>query len=367
MKKRLPPNGGQITRPNALRSHVTGHFKSKIIPMKSFYILISLIFIFIMGRTQDCPYEIHFTTQSQIDSFQIRYPNCTEIDGHIHIGGSDDITNLNGLSQITSIGGWLRIEFNVALTNLSGLEGITTANWLHINNNGSLLDLTGLNNLTSLEGWVVLYANQNLTSLNGLNSLTSIGGNLYIGEDIDGGGNPALANIEALGNLTSINGGIRIINNVALNSLDGIENIDASSIYGLIIYNNSSLSTCEVQSVCSYLASPNGAIEIHDNNSGCLSQNEVETACGVGFDEKGTFGGPINIYPNPTSEQFTIESKVPIHQGVIGIFSVDGHEIKHYQITESKMNIDIRYLPSGVYFVRVTCENVVRMFKIVKY
>jgi hypothetical protein len=337
--------------------------------MKSFYILISLVFIFITGRTQDCPFEIDFTTQSQIDSFQIRYPNCTEIYGSVHIGGSNDITNLNGLSQLNYIGGWVIIEYNTALTTLSGLEAITTANFLQIKNNEVLTNLTGLNNLTSLEGWLILYANENLTSLEGLNNLTSIGGYLIIGEDtIDtiGGGNPSLTNIEALENLTYC-AGIRIINNAAITSLNGIENIDAGSIYSLIIYGNPALSSCEVQSVCSYLASPNGTVEIHDNYSGCNNQNEVETACGVGFDEIGTFGSPINIYPNPTSEQFTIESKVPIHQGVIGIFSVDGHEINHYQITESKMNIDIRYLPSGVHFVRVKCDNEVRMFKVVKY
>ena len=338
--------------------------------MKSFYFLISLMFIFISGRTQDCPFEINFTTQSQIDSFPINYPNCTGVDGSVYIGGSNDIVNLNGLSQLTYVGNWFRIEYNTALTTLSGLEGITNAPMLIINNNEALTNLTGLNNLTSIEGWLILYANENLTSLEGLNNLTSIGGNLYIGQDTSfgfGGGNPSLTNIEALHNLTSISGGIEIINNAAITSLNGIENIDAGSIYSLIIYDNPALSTCEVQSVCSYLASPNGTIEIHDNNSGCNNQNEVETACGVGFDEIGTFGRPINIYPNPTSEQFTIESKVPIYQGDIGIFSVNGHEINQYQITESKMDIDIRYLPSGVYFVRVTCDNEVRMFKVVKY
>lgn len=339
--------------------------------MKSFIILICIVLIFNTGRTQDCPYEIDFTTQSQIDSFQIRYPNCTEIDGSVHIGGSNDITNLNGLSQLTSIGGRLRIEFNTSLTSLTGLEGITTiGNWLIIDNNQELMNLSGLNNLDSIGGWFIIYANQNLISLEGLNDLTSIEGNLYIGEDTiynDGGGNPSLTTIEALENLTSINGAIQIIDNAALASLEGLQNIDTSSIHGLIIFNNQSLSTCDIQSICLYLASPDGVIEIHDNYTGCNNQSEVETACGVGYDEKETFGRPLNIYPNPTSEQFTIESKIPIRQGVIGIFTVDGHEINQYQITESKMNIDVRYLPPGVYFVRFKCDNEVRMFKVIKY
>ena len=52
--------------------------------------------------------EIIFYFQEQIDSFQTNYPNCTEIEGDVIINGLD-ITNLNGLSALTSIGGNLEI------------------------------------------------------------------------------------------------------------------------------------------------------------------------------------------------------------------------------------------------------------------
>jgi hypothetical protein len=77
-------------------------------------------------------------------------------------------------------------------------------------------------------------------------------------------------------------------------------------------------------------------------------------------------GISINIYPNPASGQITIEVKLPVNQGLLKIFSINGHELNHYQITETGMIIDIGYLPAGIYFVRFTCENEVRMLKVIK-
>ncbi len=57
--------------------------------------------------SQPClPSGITFTTQEQIDNFQSIYPNCTEIEGDMIIEGND-ITNLEGLSVLTAIGGFL--------------------------------------------------------------------------------------------------------------------------------------------------------------------------------------------------------------------------------------------------------------------
>lgn len=56
---------------------------------------------------QSClPDGITFSTQEQIDNFQINYPGCTEIEGGVIIEG-DGITNLDGLNVINSIGAYL--------------------------------------------------------------------------------------------------------------------------------------------------------------------------------------------------------------------------------------------------------------------
>ena len=57
------------------------------------------------ASSQPClPDGITFQTQAEIDNFQTNYPNCNEIEGDVIISG-DSITNLNGLSVVTSIGG----------------------------------------------------------------------------------------------------------------------------------------------------------------------------------------------------------------------------------------------------------------------
>ena len=203
---------------------------------------------------EDCennclPEGILFTTQAEVDNFQINYPGCTEIEGDVEINGGD-ITNLYGLYVLTAIRGNLSIWGDNALTSLMGLEDLTSV-WGHLSiiDNASLTSLTGMDNLTFIGGDIDIYSNDVLTSLTGLDYVTSIGGNLSIWG-----------------------------NNV-LTGLTGLGNINAASITNLYIYDNSSLATCEVQSICYYLISPNGYISIYDNAPGCNSQEEVEEAC----------------------------------------------------------------------------------------
>ena len=78
-----------------------------------------------MSLSQSClPEAITCTTQEQIDSFPINYPNCNEIEGYVKIAG-DDINKLNVLNIHTSIRGYLQIVDGDSLTSLSGLDGLT--------------------------------------------------------------------------------------------------------------------------------------------------------------------------------------------------------------------------------------------------
>ena len=100
---------------------------------------------------QGClPEGITFENQEQIDNFQANYPGCTEIEGDVMIFGSN-ITNIDGLNILTSIGGNLTITENVTLINLTGLENLNTVGGgFYIDFNNSLTDLAGLENLTSI-------------------------------------------------------------------------------------------------------------------------------------------------------------------------------------------------------------------------
>ena len=178
--------------------------------------------------------------------------------------------------------------------------------------------------------------------------------------------NLVLSSLTGLGNLTSIGGGFGIEENAALTSLTGLDSVDAGSITNLYICYNESLSTCEVQSVCDYLANPNGTIEIHDNTTACNSQEEVETACeNASVDELSQYNR-LSIYPNPSSTHITIElPTTPQKNTILTIYNLNGQQLITQPISEPQTLVDINGLPSGVYFVKVVDDGKVRMGKVV--
>jgi len=338
----------------------------------SFFTVI-LILSFLTVSSQSClPEGIGFTAQAQIDSFQINYPGCTEIEGDVYISGND-ITNLNGLSVLTSIGGHLYIGDNDALNSLTGLDNMTSiGGGLGIGVNDALISLSGLDNVTSIGVFLAITDNNALTSLTGLDIVSSIGGDLVIGYNdaltslagLDnmtsiGGdfwieGNNALTSLAGLVKVTSIGGGLEIDYNNTLISLVGLDNIEATSISSLYIYDNYSLSTCEVQSICDYLLAPNGETYIDENAMGCNSQEEVEEACEDFSVEEQFIGDYLSLFPNPAKD----EVKLILDGFVIdevNIYAFTGQQVLHERSVDG--TIDISHLQPGMYIVEVTIEN----------
>jgi len=236
------------------------------------------------------PDGITFITQAQVDSFQVMHPGCTEIEGNVTIGGlpTSDITNLNGLSVVTSVGGDLKIVNMYLLSNLNGLESLTSVSgdviigsWVmgplytYRCRGTSLSSLTGLDNLSFIGGNLEFFCNQSLTNFTGLENLILINGALLIGMCGENGdyikqehrsdygccGNPSLVNLSGLNNLESIGDIIYIEWNDSLTSLQGLENLTSTDgdIY---------ISSCDVLlclSALENLTSIGGDITI-DNN-----------------------------------------------------------------------------------------------------
>jgi hypothetical protein len=348
-----------------------GVCNSKHYSNEKIYILLIAMFLVNGANGQSClPERITFTTQTQIDSFQINYPNCTLLEGNVTISG-DDITNLNGISVLTSIGGNLTIGSyyfaNSDLVTLSGLEGlISVGGSLHVRGNDVLTSLNGLNNMISIGGGLVIDGNNGLndqlSDLTGLNSLGSIGGGLYIGEYLSGG-NHSLTSLNGLESLTSIGGALYIIGNHSLTNIAGLQNINAGSINGLSIARNMSLSNCEVQGICDYLANPHGYINVWGNATGCNSFAEVEAACAAVSVEDINNHNLVSIYPNPASDELTIESPAT---GVLSILNLNGQQLLIQEITGPKTQLDISNLPFGVYLVKLVGEKGVQVGKFVK-
>ena len=350
------------------------------------------------------PEGITFTTQEEIDNFQTNYPGCTEIEGFVAINGNE-ITDLNGLNNVTQIGGHLiiggPIGANNALTSLTGLENLTSIGGdFTVMDNPVLTGLEGLENLTTISGNLTIgdyddiacIGNPSMNSLAGLTNLTNLGGGLYIGcnnslINIDGlinlnsiGGNlfinenSSLVSITGLNNLTEIGGGIYIGlplgtedgGNDYLTSLSGLNSIEPGSIDMLQISNNDLLSNCDAISICEYLANPSGVIEIHDNAPGCNSMVEVEEACANTSIKEKITDNIISVIPNPSKDKITISSPSINEITNLSIFNVSGEKVMERQLTETETQLDISALPRGVYFVRVQNEKMVEVGKVVK-
>ncbi|MBK6964571.1 MAG: T9SS type A sorting domain-containing protein [Bacteroidales bacterium] len=395
--------------------------------MRKFIVFICLLAAFSESSGQGClPEGKTFSAQSQIDNFSAIYPGCTEIQGNVLIGGSgNNLTNLNGLQQITrvdsnlyigdwdvngatslawlnglnnlfAVGGNLEISGNYSLIGLSGLEslasigkcfklisdnnlenisdlenlqtiGSTIQLWhnnlnsleglgaidsiggdLIIDDCNSIQDLNGLQNLKTVGGLVNISENPELANLEGLNSLKSTGAGLVINN------NPNLTKLDALSNLTEIGSNtLAITANISLNSIVGIENISPISISWLYLYYNPMLSYCHISNICEFLEIFPYENYISSNAEGCESSYDISAAC----EEVGVEDYPLNrnlkIYPNPVSGYIYIDTQSAADNFELSIHDVSGRIIINQQFSGTLAAIDVHYLESGVYFVKM--------------
>ena len=229
---------------------------------------------------------------------------CKAIQGNVWIGVfvQTNITNLQGLSGITSIGGSLEVSLNDALSILSGLES-----------------------LTAIGGDLWIQTNNAMTSLTGLEGLSTIGGDLWIG------------------------------GNVSLTSLTGLENLEPGSIDNLGIVNNPLLSECDVRWVCEYLADPNASVTIEDNAPGCSGIGEVVDACrdtGTGIQDHGMTS--LSVYPNPAGNGVITLSLREAHDRMqVTCLNTFGQHVHQQEIDSYKVLIDISAWPPGIYLAAV--------------
>ncbi len=239
-----------------------------------------------------CPASITFSTQGQVDSFRIHYPNCSVIPGNVVITDSS-IVRLDSLSALKKIGGQFRIQGtslpdlkgldklesvklsfqiigNPALTGLNGLGNLKSVGTVlpsfpgidlgfEILDNPLLASLHGLDKLTTATGCVRITNNPLLTSLAGLGSLSAVGACGFLSDNAPGyvdagleiGGNASLTTLEGIGNIDSLalleifsnpfltsvknlkgvhrTGSVRISDNPALSSLDGLDQVQSIS------------------------------------------------------------------------------------------------------------------------------------------
>jgi uncharacterized delta-60 repeat protein len=86
----------------------------------------------------------------------------------------------------------------------------------------------------------------------------------------------------------------------------------------------------------------------------------------VGINTAPSIPCSISLYPNPASNKITIETSFVEQNNSLTIVNIEGQQLITRQITESKTQIDISNLPSGIYFVKLANDKVVEVGKFVK-
>jgi hypothetical protein len=300
------------------------------------------------------------------------FANLAGLDGLTAIGGNFWISNLvsmtslTGLEALNSVGGNMMIGFNPVLTSLAALGGVSSiGSHLEISDNDALVNLSGLEGITSIGGNLEVAYNDALTSLTGLEGITSTGGSLWIYSNL------VLNNLTGLDGMENIGANIWIDDNVGMTSLEGIDNLNANSIGDLTVSNNTQLSTCEIQSICDYLAAPNGEIVIENNAQGCNSIEEVEEACEIVSISEISNTGNITIFPNPFSISTTMSYELKQPEKVtLSIYKHLGQLI--YQTKENQPQGKQQLIwnaegyADGIYYYRLQVGDAVANGKMVK-
>ena len=200
----------------------------KLIYMRSFYTLSLLFFIFQSSVSQEClPGTTILETQEDIDSFAVRYPGCSVIEGNLTIQ-LNEIQNLLGLASVTEIQGDLAISIATSLTSLSGLDSLRhIGGQLAVVQCDSLLTLSGLEQLESVGG-LSIGRNGALVTTSHLDPMIGSGGVSIIE-------NPQLTDLSCLSKNRSTVATWIIGRNPMVQDLSGLSSLDSTHA-GLTIY-----------------------------------------------------------------------------------------------------------------------------------
>lgn len=351
--------------------------------MKNFY---HLLLFSIVANAQCPPAGITFSNQTQVNNFQVQYPNCTIINGDVLVGGN--ITNLNGLANIITISGALEIREASSLNNLNGLENLKTVGTdLILREADNLQNINALRRLTSVGGEFTVRSCPELINLNGIENLSRVGlgliirdceslasiqglrGVTFVGEILEVVENPILASLSGLENIQTIVGGdegaLVIEGNDSLASLQGLGNATTVMSGSITISANSDLSYCAVPSICNYLQNPppNVIIVIASNVTGCNSKLEVRVSCET-LGSKNSEKNSWSCYPNPVKNVLNISNASEITS--VEIFNFLGQQVLSRQPKSIAVTIDLSMLPKGIYVVNVIAIDGVKSIKVVK-
>jgi hypothetical protein len=121
----------------------------------------------------DCSYQ-------QLNNDELsKFTLLNQITGSFSIN-DNNLTTLDGLSNLTSIGGYFYLQNN-KIGDISGLSGLVSIDGNFDISNNSILDVDMLSGLTTISGELKIYLNSELSDIYGLSNIVGIDGKkIYI-------------------------------------------------------------------------------------------------------------------------------------------------------------------------------------------
>ena len=266
------------------------------------YLFFYLLLLYpLSGSTQPCTegsFGYYISSQADIDSFPILFPDCDKIGGFLNIHGVDTIYNLLGFNQLTEIvNGGIKITAT-HITDLKGFDSLSHADYtVQIFYNDNLQNLDGFQNMTHVHDNFFIGYNHQLQSLHGLDNFIKVRGNFTL---ID---NPLLPNLSPLGKLAKIEGEFTLEKLNGLHDLQGLEKLDTIEEH-FKIRNNQNLYTLQG---CNALKDILGNFTIKDNPA--LGSLE-------GLDSLQTIGQNLSLINNASLVNL---------EGLLRLNFIDGH------------------------------------------
>jgi len=109
----------------------------------------------------------------------IKFTLLNQITGSLSIN-DNNLTKLDGLSNLTSIGGYFYLQNN-KIEDISGLNGLISVDGNFDMSNNSMADVNMLSNLITISGELKIYFNSNLSDIYGLSNIVGLDGKkIYI-------------------------------------------------------------------------------------------------------------------------------------------------------------------------------------------
>jgi len=98
-----------------------------------------------------------------------------------------------------------------------------------------------------------------------------------------------------------------------------------------------------------------------------ITAYSTDLTSGINTGVKPSITNEVNLYPNPTNNVIGIRFGEQVGKAYISIFNIQGSILLHKLLANINIdNIDIDYLKSGVYFIKIDNGNNIQTKKIIK-